>query len=183
MTRNKLSQHSSEIEEILSSSKHSKELTQKKIIGDMLYKCDQLLSSKLADFLLSNEEIDLNNPDIQDIITINKDQFAQSSSDITLSDKQVDLIDRIVKESQKTDDGFDQEPPIVKGFDAEVYAMSKAILPPWLYNGGLVGGVVLIGGLAYSSNNYVVVKKVNSLGDGKKLAEAKKKTKKEKKDQ
>ncbi|CAG9323181.1 unnamed protein product [Blepharisma stoltei] len=177
ISRTKLSQHSSEISSIYSASKFDKDLIEKKIIGEILYKCDQLLSWKQAEELLAADEINLEKPEIKELTTIDKDFYINPKSDIKLTQQQEDLIKKIIAEAKKTGDGFDQDPPTVPGFDAQAYIQSKGLLPPAVYYLGLGGGVLLLVGLAF-----FILKKATAVEE-KKPAGAEKKSKKEKKEQ
>ncbi|CAG9313382.1 unnamed protein product [Blepharisma stoltei] len=159
-----------DFEEIMAATKHDKDLTRKKIFGDLLYRCENTMTPKLAEELLTADEMDLGKEELKDIVLINKEQLLDSGKDIKLTQQQEELIKKITDEANRSDDGFDQEPQVLSDFDINSYMQAKELLHPVLHYFGLAGGISLLLLLAF-----IMIKKILALSNKDK---AKKKSKK-----
>ncbi|CAG9313417.1 unnamed protein product [Blepharisma stoltei] len=180
ISRTKLIKDFDSISEIYTESSFKKEFIQRRIIADILYKCDKVLTSKQAEELLVAEDINLEAPGIKELTIIDKEFYLNEKSDIRLTQQQEELVKKILIEANKVDEEIEVEAPIVDDFDPSVYSQNKDLLPTGLYYPGLIGGVFLLIGLGF-----FIIKRVSSLKNQKedKVAPAKKKSRKDKKDQ
>lgn len=112
---------------VLETSKHEREPTLRKIRADMMWKCTQSISPAVAEKLLSSETIDLTDPDVTAYLAIDKAALADSSRDITPTAEQLALFEAIKAEANRTDDGFEQEPPMVENFDPSGYIANNEL--------------------------------------------------------
>lgn len=110
---------------VLEASKHEREPTLRKIRADMMWKCTQSIAPAVAEKLLSSETIDLGDPDITAYLAIDKAALADSTRDITPTAEQLALFETIKAEANRTDDGFEQEPPVVENFDPSGYVATN----------------------------------------------------------
>ena len=110
---------------VIAASKHDRESTLRKIKADMMWKCTTGISNSVAEKLLSSETIDLADPDISAFLVIDKAALADSTRDITPTAEQLALFEAIKTEANRTDDGFEMDPPVVENFDPSGYVASN----------------------------------------------------------
>ena len=108
----RLEKSSAEIQEILSKSSHSHEVIVKKLAADILETCEKKITWRQAEEILSEEQGTNLADFIGEVSQINTLQFQQPT--IIFSERQKQLIQEIVEEMQRKDDGFDQPVPTVQ---------------------------------------------------------------------
>ena len=117
----------SDLAPVLESSKHTPEATLRKIKSDIMWKCTEGMSNSVAERLLSSEVIDLADPDLKSFLEIDKAALQDAKSDITPTKEQLALFEAIKFEANRTDDGFEQEPPVVEDFDPSSYGTTNEL--------------------------------------------------------
>ena len=106
---------------VLEKSVHDKEETRQKIVAEIVNKCYKKIDHKVAEELLAKDVVEIEREDLADVVALDAEKFSKSGSSVEWTTEEQTLIDSIKFEMNRTDDGFDQEPPMVEGFDAADY--------------------------------------------------------------
>jgi hypothetical protein len=123
--RSKLIMDQESVEAVLSASVHDKEETRKKIVASIVYRCYNKIDWRVAEELLADDHVDLTRADLADVVSVNPGDFGAGTS-VAWTKEEQELIDAIKFEMNRTDDGFDQEPPMVEGYDPADYVTTDA---------------------------------------------------------
>jgi len=138
-----------DLEPVLETSKHPRDSSLRKIKADLLWKCNQGVTNSLADEMLSGI-IDLANPTISSFLEVDKAALQNPDQDIAPTAEQLVLFKTIQFEANRTDDGFEQPPPIVDDFTPSVFgSINELGISDTVMNGALVTGVVVFLGLLF----------------------------------
>ena len=138
---------------VLEASVHDKEATQQKIVAEIVNKCYKKIDHKVAEELLSKDVVDLEREDLADVVALDAEKFSTSGSSVEWTAEEQTLIDSIKYEMNRTDDGFDQEPPMVEGFDAADYTPAGSDGSTQMLSLGAVGAL-------FAAIGFVVYKKM-----------------------
>lgn len=137
-----------DLEDVLQSSKHARDLTLRKIKTDLLWKCTQGITNPLAQQLLLLDTIDLSNPELSNFLAIDKAALQDSTSNISPTAEQLALFEAIQFEANRTDDGFEQPPTVVDDFAPSSFgSINELGIPTPLMNIFLAAGVAAFLGL------------------------------------
>ena len=136
-----------DLEAVLQSSKHSRDVTLRKIKTDLLWKCSQGITNPLAQQLLLSDTIDLSNPELSSFLTIDKAAL-QDPGNLSPTPEQLALFEAIQFEANRTDDGFEQPPAVVEDFAPSSFgSINELGIPTRLMNIFLAAGVAAFLGL------------------------------------
>ena len=143
-----------ELEPVLKESKHDREKTLVKIRGDIMYKCSNGITAKAADKMLAAETIDMTDSSVVAFLQIDKEALADAKKDISLTKEQQDLYAAIkevpfIQEMNRTDDGYEVEPPIVKDFDPAMYSTNELGVSSTVQQVSLAAGGAFFLGLLF----------------------------------
>jgi hypothetical protein len=100
-----------EIETILSQTKHKEEDVVQKFVVDIIEPCLNLISYTQAEKILNSEITDDLKELIDKVTALDTAQFENKT--VEFNPKQLKILNDIFNEIQTYDDGFDQPPPIV----------------------------------------------------------------------
>jgi hypothetical protein len=101
-------EQSAQIEALVASAQQGREAVVRKVAASILEDCDSKISWQLAEEILSGSRSDKAEELVREVGKVKTQGFV-----VELSKKQDELIRKISEDMMKTDDGFDQEPPIV----------------------------------------------------------------------
>lgn len=139
-----------DLEPVLEASKHPRDLSLRKIKADLLWKCSQGMTNTLAEQLLSSETIDLNNPALSSFLEVDQAALKNPTQDLSLTAEQLALFEAIQFEANRTDDGFEQPPPIVEDFTPSIFGgINELGISDTLMNITLATGVAVFLGLLF----------------------------------
>lgn len=159
LCRAKLSQHSGEIHKLLFETKHDPDLTQKRIMADILINCIETLTLRETEEIITDRDLNLEKPHLKPIVTINKAQYLDEDFDVNLTLKQLQILDSILKEANSPPEEFPISPSISESSEIPFQIESESILHPALYYPGLTIGIILLIALFILSKFYLVIKK------------------------
>lgn len=145
LVRSKVLDNGDWAETTIKQSKHDPAKTKQKIVADLLYVCHSEITYEQAELVLSEDFVDITKPKWAGLLKIDEQQFSDPAANLDLKPEQQALVDYIKAEMTKKDDGFEQEPPSVEGFNPADYIAGSSTVAQWLLLAGTaVGGLLIV---------------------------------------